>query len=71
MADKTKLSIEEAARWLGVSSRTAYRLAQAGRIPAFKVGGQWRFSEKMLEEWMADQVTIKRLQVEETRRRSA
>jgi excisionase family DNA binding protein len=34
-----------AARQLGVSEPTAYRLAQAGKLPgAFKAGNQWRIS---------------------------
>ena len=34
-----------AAQQLGISKATAYRLAQAGKIPGqFKVGAQWRVS---------------------------
>lgn len=57
MADKPNLSVEETARWLGVTSRTIYRLVKSGQLPAFRVGGQWRFSRAILEAWVADEVT--------------
>ncbi len=39
---KQLLSIAECARALGVSERTIRRLISQRRLPAFKVGGQWR-----------------------------
>ena len=57
MADKPNLSVEETARWLSVTPRTVYRLVKGGRLPGFKVGGQWRFSRAILEAWVADEVT--------------
>ena len=59
MAGKPNLSVEETARWLGVTPRTVYRLVKRGRLPGFKVGGQWRFNRRMLESWVANQVTKK------------
>ena len=61
MTDKGYLSVEEVAKRFGVNPTTVYRLAQRGVLPAFKIGGQWRFSEELLESWVADQVTIERL----------
>lgn len=37
------------ARSLAVSQRTVIRMAQAGRIPAKKVGGQWRFDPQAVD----------------------
>jgi excisionase family DNA binding protein len=42
MATKTLVSLAECARALGVSERTVRRLVTAGRVPAYKVGSQWR-----------------------------
>ncbi len=64
MTGKPNWSVEEAARWLGVSLRTVYRLAQRGTLPSFKVGGQWRFSQEALERWVADQMTVGWLRME-------
>ena len=46
------MTIEEVARYLRIPVSTVYRLAQQGRIPASKVGRQWRFSRKALERWI-------------------
>ncbi len=64
MSEQQNLSIREAARWLGVSTRTVYRLVQQGGLPGFRVGGQWRFSQALLEGWVADRVTVERLRAE-------
>jgi excisionase family DNA binding protein len=39
---KALVSLAECARALGVSERTVRRLVTAGRVPAYKVGSQWR-----------------------------
>ena len=38
------LTLEELAVFLKVSRDTVYRMAQRGKIPAVKVGNQWRFT---------------------------
>ena len=65
MADKTFLTVEEVADKFGVNPTTVYRLAQRGALPGFKVGHQWRFSLDMLDSWVADQVTVEWLKVED------
>ncbi len=42
---------------LQVDRSTVYRMAEAGRIPAIKVGRQWRFSTPQIENWMQMQGT--------------
>ena len=37
--------LDELAAYLKVGKRTLYRLASHGEIPAFKVGGTWRFRQ--------------------------
>ena len=70
MANSEYLTVEQVAKRFGVNPTTVYRLAQQGELPGFKIGGQWRFSEEMLESWVADQVTIERLKVEDHKPRS-
>ena len=65
MTEKSFLSIEQVAKRFGVNPTTVYRLAQRGVLPGFKIGNQWRFSEEMLESWVADRVTIERLKKED------
>jgi len=45
------MTIEECAKYLKTSVSTIYRLAQEGKIPATKVGNQWRFQKKKIDEW--------------------
>jgi excisionase family DNA binding protein len=47
------LTLPEAASFLRIGERTAYDLARQGRIPAAKVGGQWRFRRSDLDTWLA------------------
>lgn len=49
------LTILEVAKYLKVSERTVYRLAAAKKIPAFKVGGAWRFSRVEIDQWIKKQ----------------
>jgi excisionase family DNA binding protein len=49
------LTIREVADYLKVTERTLYRLAQEGKIPAFKVGGAWRFRRGDLDRWIQSQ----------------
>jgi|3_EtaG_2_1085321.scaffolds.fasta_scaffold04048_7 excisionase family DNA binding protein len=43
---------EELADYLKVSLRTIYSYAQKGKIPAFKIVGQWRFDRDEIESWL-------------------
>ncbi len=47
------LTLDEVALYLKAGKRTVYRLAQKGEIPAFKLGGTWRFRRAELDRWIA------------------
>jgi excisionase family DNA binding protein len=49
------LTLAEVAAYLKVTERTIYRLAGAKKIPAFKVGGVWRFSRADIDKWIQQQ----------------
>ncbi len=49
------MTIGEVTSYLKVTERTIYRLAGAKQIPAFKVGGSWRFSKKDIDSWISRQ----------------
>ncbi len=46
------MTIEEVAEYLHLHNLTVYRLAQTGKIPAFKVGGSWRIKKEVLKKWI-------------------
>lgn len=49
------LTLPEVAQLLKVNDKTVYSLAQKGVLPAFKVGGQWRFKRVDIDAWIEDQ----------------
>jgi PTS system nitrogen regulatory IIA component len=46
------LTVEELAKYLKMGRTKLYCLAQEGRIPTYKVGGQWRFDREEIDRWM-------------------
>jgi excisionase family DNA binding protein len=54
MTDKW-LTIEQIAGYLQVSREKIYRLCQKGKMPASKVGGQWRFDLNEVDAWVRQQ----------------
>jgi excisionase family DNA binding protein len=47
------LTAEQVAHYLKVDKFTVYRLVSQKKIPAFKVGSQWRFKRRMIDAWLA------------------
>lgn len=56
--DLEVLTLPEVAAYLKVTERTIYRLAGSKRIPAFKVGGVWRFSRAEIDNWIKLQSSL-------------
>lgn len=46
------LTTKEVAQYLRVDQYTIYRLVSQKKIPAFKIGNQWRFKRSVLERWL-------------------
>jgi len=46
------MTVEEAADYLRVGKKTIYRLLKQGKIPATKVGHQWRFKKASIDVWL-------------------
>lgn len=55
MQDEGFLTTEEVLEYLQVNLRTVYRLIKAGRIPAVRVGRQWRFRKRDIDAWLETQ----------------
>ena len=52
------MTTKEAAEYLKLNYMTVYKLSQRGRIPASKIGGNWRFRKDLLDDWLAQQATV-------------
>src|SRR6187200_325759 len=53
--DEGFLTTEEVLEYLQVNLRTVYRLIKAGKIPAVRVGRQWRFRKRDIDAWLDSQ----------------
>jgi excisionase family DNA binding protein len=49
------MTTQEVAEYLRLTEATIYKLAQAGEIPAMKVGRAWRFRKDLIDEWFRQQ----------------
>jgi excisionase family DNA binding protein len=49
------LTLGELAEFLKAHPTTIYRLLRGKRIPAFRVGSEWRFHQDSVEQWMKEQ----------------
>jgi excisionase family DNA binding protein len=45
------MTLEELAAYLRVHASTVYRMLKRQEIPAFRMGSDWRFVRKEIEEW--------------------
>lgn len=57
-SDLEVLTFPEVALYLKVTERTIYRLAGSKKIPAFKIGGVWRFSRAEIDNWIKLQSSL-------------
>ena len=55
MIDESFLTTDEVLEYLQVNLRTVYRLIKAGKIPAIRVGRQWRFRKRDIDAWLESQ----------------
>jgi excisionase family DNA binding protein len=51
--DDRLLTTRDVQALVNVDRSTIYRMAEDGRIPAIKVGRQWRFPERAIRSWLA------------------
>jgi excisionase family DNA binding protein len=52
------LTVKQVADYLKIDKFTVYRLIVQGKLPAYKVGGQWRLNRKMLERWLRQNLNV-------------
>lgn len=46
------LSVIEIAHYLGISKETVYRWVESSKIPAHKIGKQWKFKISEVDRWI-------------------
>ena len=50
--EKEIMTAREVARYLNIHLLTVHKYAREGKIPAFKIGADWRFHKKYIEKWI-------------------
>ncbi|MFA4982217.1 MAG: helix-turn-helix domain-containing protein [Candidatus Omnitrophota bacterium] len=55
----TLMDFNDAKRYLKTSRATLYRLIQSNRLPATKMGRQWRFKKERLDKWLEEHENVK------------
>jgi len=53
------MTIEDVARYLKLKPQTIYTWAQNGKIPAAKIGKEWRFRRDLVEAWFNQHIQEK------------
>lgn len=54
------MSIKELAEYLGIGKSKIYNLIRMGKIPASKIGRQYRFSKTVVDEWLKEKIVSPR-----------
>jgi excisionase family DNA binding protein len=49
------MTIAELAAYLRCNKSTIYRLIKREKLPAFRIGSDWRFKRELIEKWMEEQ----------------
>ena len=50
--EKEIMTAREVAGYLNIHLLTVHKYAREGKIPAFKIGNDWRFHKKYIEKWI-------------------
>jgi excisionase family DNA binding protein len=59
MTDEEIMTLEEVAAYLKVKPQTIYTWAQEKRIPAAKLGKEWRFKRSIIDAWFNQHIDEK------------
>lgn len=59
MGNDEIMTLEEVAAYLRVKPQTIYKWAQENRIPAAKLGKEWRFKKSMVDKWFIENMDEK------------
>lgn len=49
------MNLADLADYLKVHPSTIYRYLKLGKLPAFKIGSDWRFNKERIDEWRLKQ----------------
>jgi excisionase family DNA binding protein len=50
------ITVDELSDYLRVHKTTIYRMLKQRKLPAFRIGSDWRFSLETIKQWQLDQI---------------
>jgi len=50
------MSLDDFAKYVGMDARVVKRLADRGKLPGHKIGGEWRFNRAQVTEWLQQEM---------------
>ena len=53
------MTLEEVAKYLKLKPQTIYTWSQNGKIPAAKLGKEWRFKKSVIDKWFNQHIDQK------------
>lgn len=53
------MTAKEVAEYLSLHPLTVHRYAREGKIPAFKIGSDWRFHRRYIERWIRQKLNAR------------
>jgi excisionase family DNA binding protein len=56
--DHETMTVKEVSELLKIHEATIYKMIRKGKIPAFKIGSDWRFLKHRIERWMVEQTKV-------------
>ncbi|MDR1522345.1 MAG: helix-turn-helix domain-containing protein [Endomicrobium sp.] len=58
--NKQIMDIKEVSEYLGIGKSKIYSLIKMKKIPAYKIGRQYRFSKEIVDGWLKDKIITKK-----------
>ena len=55
--DDKIMNVEELAKFFGVSNQTIWRWCKSGKLPAFKIGSQWKIRQSDINKIINQKIT--------------
>ncbi|MBN1385067.1 MAG: helix-turn-helix domain-containing protein [Elusimicrobia bacterium] len=56
VVNKDVMSIKELSEYLGIGKSKIYNLIRQNKIPASKIGRQYRFSKEVITNWLKEKI---------------
>ncbi len=53
------LTIDDISDHLKISKETIYKMVKQSKLPATKIGNQWRFNKSLVDDWLLSSANFK------------